>query len=92
MLVAAFTGLVTLAVYLPALRNGFVNFWDDRVTIILTRDTTVAIARGFSTHQTLNLQSDLIIPGQATFYWNGQGTVVDGGGQCGVNPGNPSFQ
>ncbi len=65
---------------------------DDRVTIILTRDTTAAIARGFSTHQTLGLGSDLIVPGQATFYWNGQGTVTDAGGQCGVNPGNPSFQ
>lgn len=65
---------------------------DDRVTIVLSRDTTAAIARGFSTNQTLTLGSDLIIPGQATFYWNGQGTVVDGGGQCGVNPGHPSFQ
>ncbi len=65
---------------------------DDRVTLILTRDTTAAQARGFSTNQTLLLGSDLIVPGQSTFYWNGQGTVTDQGGQCGVNPGRPSFQ
>ena len=65
---------------------------DDHVTILLTRDTATAIARGFSSNQTLSLGSDLIVPGQATFYWNGQGTVTDDGGQCGVNPGNPSFQ
>lgn len=65
---------------------------DDHVTLILTRDTTAAQARGFSTHQTLPLSSDLIVPSQSTFYWNGQGTVTDAGGQCGVNPGQPSFQ
>ncbi len=65
---------------------------DDHVTIVLTRDTTAAQNRGFSTHQTLPLASDLIVPSQSTFYWNGQGTVTDAGGQCGVNPGQPSFQ
>jgi hypothetical protein len=65
---------------------------DDRVTIILTRDTTAAQTRGFSTHQTLPLSSDLIVPSQSTFYWNGQGTVTDAGGHCGVDPGHPSFQ
>ncbi len=65
---------------------------DDHVTIILTRDTTAAQARGFSTNQTLELSSDLIVPAQTTFYWNGQGTVTDEGGHCGVNPGHPSFQ
>jgi hypothetical protein len=65
---------------------------DDHVTIILTRDTTAAQNRGFSTHQTLPLSSDLIVPNQSTFYWNGQGTVTDQGGACGVNPGQPSFQ
>jgi tetratricopeptide (TPR) repeat protein len=33
-LAAIFAGLATMAAYLPALRNGFVNFWDDRATII----------------------------------------------------------
>jgi hypothetical protein len=65
---------------------------DDHVTIILTRDTVAAQARGFSTNQTLTLGSDLVVPSQSTFYWNGQGTVTDAGGQCGVNPGHPSFQ
>ena len=65
---------------------------DDRVTILLTRDTTAAIARGFSGNQTLDLSSNLIVPGQGTFYWNGDGTVSDAGGQCGVNPGHPSFE
>ena len=65
---------------------------DDHVTIVMTRDTAAAIARGFSTHQVIDLASDLIAPGQSTFYWNGQGSVVDEGGQCGVNPGHPSFQ
>lgn len=65
---------------------------DDHVTIVMSRDTTAAIARGFSTNQTIPLSSDLIVPGQSTFYWNGQGTVTDEGGQCGVNPGQPSFQ
>lgn len=65
---------------------------DDRVLLVLSRDTTAAIARGFSTHQVLDLGSDLVAPGQSTFYWHGEGTVVDAGGQCGVNPGHPSFQ
>jgi hypothetical protein len=65
---------------------------DDHVTIILTRDTLAAQARGFSTNQTLTLGADLVVPSQTTFYWNGQGTVTDAGGQCGVNPGQPSFQ
>lgn len=65
---------------------------DDRVTLIMTRDTAAAQARGFSTNQVLTLSSDLVVPAQSTFYWNGQGTVTDDGGQCGVNPGHPSFQ
>lgn len=65
---------------------------DDRVTILLTRDTAAALGRGFSPHQTLPLGSDLVVPSQSTFYWNGQGTVSDAGGACGVNPGRPSFQ
>jgi hypothetical protein len=65
---------------------------DDRVTLIMTRDTAAAIGRGFSPNQTIQLGSDLIVPSQSTFYWNGQGSVVDQGGQCGINPGQPSFQ
>jgi hypothetical protein len=65
---------------------------DDHVTIFMTRDTTAAIARGISTNQTIALGSDLVVPTASTFYWNGTGSVVSGGGQCGINPGNPSFQ
>ncbi len=65
---------------------------DDHVTIFLTRNPAAAIARGLSQHQVLHLGSNLIVPGQSTFYWNGQGTVVDEGGQCGINPGAPDFR
>jgi hypothetical protein len=65
---------------------------DDHVTIIMTRDTAAAIARGFSTNQVIDLGSDLIVPGRSTFYWHGEGTVVTDGVQCGVNPGHPSFE
>jgi len=65
---------------------------DDHVTLILTRDTTAAQLRGFDTHQVLQLGTDLIVPSQSTFYWNGQGTVMTDGTSCGVNPGQPSFQ
>ena len=65
---------------------------DDRVTIFMTRNRAATIARGLSPHQVLQLGSDLVVPGQSTFYWNGQGSVVDEGGQCGVNPGAPEFR
>jgi hypothetical protein len=65
---------------------------DDRVTIFMTRDTSATIARGISTNQTITLGSDLVVPATTTFFWNGQGSVVTGGGQCGINPGHPSFQ
>jgi hypothetical protein len=62
---------------------------DDHVTIFMTRDTLAAMARGISTNQLIPLGSDLVVPGQSTFYWNGQGSVVSEGGRCGVNPGMP---
>jgi hypothetical protein len=65
---------------------------DDHVLLVLSRDTTAAIARGFSTNQVLPLGSDLVSPSHSTFYWHGEGTVVDEGGQCGVYPGHPSFE
>lgn len=65
---------------------------DDHVLLVMTRDTTAAIARGFSSNQVIDLGSDLIAPGHSTFYWHGEGTVVDAGGQCGVDPGHPSFE
>lgn len=65
---------------------------DDRVLLVMTRDTTAAITRGFSTNQVITLGSDLVVPSQSTFYWHGEGTVVDEGGACGVYPGRPSFQ
>jgi hypothetical protein len=65
---------------------------DDQVLLVLTRDTTAAIARGFSTHQVLELGGDLVSPSHSTFYWRGEGTVVDEGGACGIYPGRPTFQ
>lgn len=65
---------------------------DDHVTIFMTRDTAAALARGISTNQLIQLGGDLIVPGQSTFYWNGQGSVVSEGGQCGINPGRPEFR
>ncbi|MEP6572441.1 MAG: hypothetical protein ABJD11_07080 [Gemmatimonadota bacterium] len=65
---------------------------DDHVTIVMTRDTAAAQARGFSSNQVIPLGGDLIVPGQSTFYWNGQGSANDAGGMCGVNPGSPEFR
>lgn len=65
---------------------------DDHVTIFMSRDTSAAMERGISPNQLIQLGSDLIVPGQSTFYWNGAGSVVSAGGECGINPGRPSFQ
>ncbi len=64
---------------------------DDRVTIFITRDPSAVEARGASPNQTIALGSDLVVPGHTTFYWNGAGSVSDAGGECGINPGRPSF-
>lgn len=60
---------------------------------MITTDTTAAIAPGFSSNQTIALASPLVVPGQSTFYWNGQGSVttVDGF-PCGLQPGQPAFE
>lgn len=65
---------------------------DSRVTLFLTRDTVAAIARGTSPNQTLQLDSNLEVPSVSTFVWDGRGSVISGYGQCGLNPGRPSFQ
>jgi hypothetical protein len=65
---------------------------DSRVTIFLTRDTVAAIAHGTSPNQTLQLDSNLEVPSVSTFVWDGRGSVISGYGQCGLNPGRPSFQ
>jgi hypothetical protein len=65
---------------------------DDHVTIFMTRDTSAAYARGISPHQTIALGSDLIVPGQSTFYWNGQGSVWSEHGMCSLQPGQPEFK
>ncbi len=65
---------------------------DDHVTIILTRDPSAAVARGFSTNQVIPLGSDLVVPGTPTFRWGGAGTVrSDNSRPCGLEPGSPSF-
>lgn len=65
---------------------------DSKVTLFLTRDTVAAIARGTSPNQTLQLDSNLEVPSVSTFVWDGRGSVISGYGQCGLNPGRPSFQ
>lgn len=65
---------------------------DDHITLFMTRNRDAVIARGMSPHQVILLASDLGVPGQSTFYWNGQGTVSSEGGSCGINPGHPEFR
>ncbi len=65
---------------------------DNHVTIFMSTDTAAALARGISDNQLISLGSDLIVPGQSTFYWNGEGSVVTNGVECGINPGRPTFR
>ena len=65
---------------------------DDHATVFMTTDTTAAIARGISTNQTILLATPLVVPAATTFYWNGDGTVVDDNGRCSIDPGRPSFE
>ncbi len=65
---------------------------DDRVTVFLTRDTAAAMARGVSSHQIVQLRSDLVVPASSTFYWNGQGSVQVENGRCSILPGAPEFR
>lgn len=77
----------------PIIGTGSDSFpQDNQVVIFMTRDTSAALARGISGNQLIQLGGDLVVPGQSTFYWNGQGSVVSEGGQCGVNPGRPEFR
>lgn len=65
---------------------------DDHATIFMTTDPTAAIARGISENQVIPLGSALVIPAATTFYWNGDGTVLDDSGRCSIDPGHPSFE
>jgi hypothetical protein len=66
---------------------------NDHVALVITTDTTAAIARGFSSNQVIALASPLVVPGQSTFYWNGQGSVTTVPGfPCGLEPGQPAFE
>jgi len=66
---------------------------NDHVALVMTTDTTAAIARGFSSNQVIALASPLVVPGQSTFYWNGQGSVTsEPGYPCGLQPGAPAFE
>jgi hypothetical protein len=66
---------------------------NDHVALVMTTDTTAAIGRGFSSNQVIPLASPLVVPGQSTFYWNGQGSVTSVPGYpCGLQPGAPAFQ
>jgi hypothetical protein len=66
---------------------------NDHVALVMTTDTTAAIGRGFSSNQVITLASPLVVPGQSTFYWKGQGSVMtEPGYPCGLQPGAPAFQ
>jgi hypothetical protein len=65
---------------------------DDHVAIFLTGNPAAVEARGASEHQVVLLHSDLIVPGQSTFYWNAEGSVTEDGGACGIQPGQPEFR
>lgn len=64
---------------------------NDQVWLIFTTDTAAAQAAGFSTHQVLRLASPLVVPGAATFFWDGTNSVTDDGALCGIQPGVPQF-
>jgi hypothetical protein len=65
---------------------------DDHVAIFLTGNPAAVEARGVSSNQVVLLHSDLIVPGQSTFYWNAEGSVTEEGGACGIQPGQPEFR
>ena len=66
---------------------------NDHVALVITTDPTAAIGRGFSSNQVIALASPLVVPGQSTFYWNGQGSVTTVPGYpCGLEPGAPAFE
>jgi hypothetical protein len=65
---------------------------DDHVAIFLTGNPAAVEARGVSQNQVVLLHSDLVVPGQSTFYWNAQGSVTEEGGACGIQPGQPEFR
>ena len=65
---------------------------DDHVAIFLTGNPAAVEARGASDNQVVLLHSDLIVPGQSTFYWNAEGSVTEEGGACGIQPGQPEFR
>lgn len=65
---------------------------DDHVTIFFARDTLAAQARGISGEQIVPLLSDLVVPGQSTFYMNARDRVYTDGVRCGLERPTASFQ
>lgn len=65
---------------------------DDHVTLFMTRDTSAAMARGISRHQTLPLGAALLVPGQSTFRMDASQAVASWGSGCGAEPPSVSFQ
>jgi hypothetical protein len=65
---------------------------DDGVTLFLTTDPRAVLQRGMSLHQTLALGAPLSVPGSSTFYWDGTGSVGSAAGECGIDPGSPTFR
>lgn len=65
---------------------------NDRPWIYFATDTAAALGAGFSHGQVIPLGNPLVSPSTVTFVWDAAGAVGDEGGQCGMNPGRPSFQ
>lgn len=59
----------------------------------MTTNPEAVVAAGFSGHQSVPLESPLVVPAQSTFYWNGEGSVTtEDGRPCGLQPGQPAFE
>jgi hypothetical protein len=65
---------------------------DSHVTIFMARDTAAAIARGISTHQLVQLQTNLVVPGQSTFRMDASNAVATDGVRCGIEKPLVSFR
>lgn len=65
---------------------------DDHVTIFFTRDTAAARLRGISTNQLVQLESDLVVPAQSTFYMDAHDAVQTDGTYCGLEKPRTTFE
>jgi hypothetical protein len=64
---------------------------DDQGFVFMTIDPAAAISQGVREGQILPIGKPLVVPGQSTFYWNGDGTVASVNGQCALYAPHPEF-